>query len=316
MPAVLSAEQPASPIEQCAGYDLARRFAPLPWPIVLVGPTGSGKTILAREIHRLSGRSGQFVKCALPAIPDSLRHSMLAGHVRGAFTGAREAHAGVIEQARGGTLLLDEIDLATPEQQQLLLGPLEDGCVTRLGDCRPRPVDTRFVMATNADLGTLRERGQFRDDLFWRLGLLKIALPRLTERRREIVPLAEMLLRQSLDEVRKAWRAEFSEGAAACLERHNWPGNIRELRGVCQWIVSALDTDRPVELEDLPAYLAGDAPGPGRSARRAGDPAIRAALERHHGNVSEAARELKIGRTMVYRRLGAECSLIRRSFHV
>ncbi|MDH4131815.1 MAG: sigma 54-interacting transcriptional regulator [Gemmatimonadota bacterium] len=286
-----------------AGYDLASRFAPLPWPVMILGPTGSGKSVLARAIHRLSGRAGALVECALPAIPGSLRHSIVAGHTRGAFTDARDDRMGVIEQAQGGTLFLDEIGLATPELQELLLGVLESGWVTRIGDSRRRPVNTRFLFATNTDLDGLRRSGQFREDLYWRLGPFTITLPALVQRREEILPLAVALLGESLREAGKPWAPAFGEPAAARLAAHNWPGNLRELRGVCQWAAMMVDADRPAEMADLPPSLGGPEP-PTQRRRGTRDYAIRVALERTQGNVSQAARELGISRTTVYRRAG------------
>jgi two-component system nitrogen regulation response regulator GlnG len=197
-------------------------------PVLLTGESGTGKEVLARAIHRHSARrEARFLPVFLAALSPGLIESELFGHAKGAFTGAEIARAGFLEQASGGTVLLDELgDIPLPLQVKLLRA-LEQREITRVGEDRPRPVDIRYIAATNKPLRDLVARGEFREDLFYRLSVFHVEVPPLRERREDIRPLAEHFLHR----MSAASRAPgISEAAFLALESRPWYGNIRELR--------------------------------------------------------------------------------------
>ncbi len=222
--------------------------------VLLRGETGSGKEVLAREIHRLSPRAGgPFVRINVPAIPATLLESELFGYETGAFTGAERQKKGLFEIASGGTILLDEIgDLPLPGQVKLLR-VLETKVITRLGGTREIPVDVRVIAATNRDLEKLMAAGEFREDLFYRLNVFTIFIPPLRERREDILPIATHFLGQLAASLGRE-AGGFSENARSALLNYAWPGNLRELKNV---IHRALLLEEGSVLE-----LAGFAPEP------------------------------------------------------
>jgi len=275
----------------------AEDLAPTPFPVLALGPTGSGKTVLARYIHELSGRRGEFVECSLSEMPEPLRHTILAGHARGAFTGAVESSPGLVEVAHGGTLFLDELHLATADLRSYLLQVLERPYSVRLRDTRKRYVDVRFLFATNRDPLELRRNGTWGDDFFFRLGYNYIRLPSLAERRDEILPLAVRFLGRCLAAAGKAWQPRFAPEAEQWLLSHSWPGNLRELMNVCQCAASRLPEDRPIGLGELPRQVAEAvrrlAPDEAEAFR---EEQVDAVLRDVKGNKSAAARRLEISR--------------------
>jgi len=202
--------------------------------LLLLGETGVGKEILAARVHAASPRADKpFLKVNCAALVESLLEAELFGYERGAFTGAVQAKAGLLEAASGGTLFLDEVGEMPLSTQAKLLRVLECGEVVRVGALKPRSVDVRFVSATNRDLREQVALGRFREDLFFRLDGVSVKIPPLRERRSEIVPIATWLLTQAAAaEGRSA--PKLSEAAAARLTAHPWPGNVRELRNVMQ----------------------------------------------------------------------------------
>jgi len=241
-------------------YDLARRLARSAIPILIHGETGSGKELAAAAIHAFSARaSGPFVSVNCAAIPESLAESELFGHARGAFSGAATARAGHLETASGGTLFLDEIGELSPAIQAKLLRALESGELIRVGETAPRTADLRIVAATNRDLRTEVDEGRFRSDLFFRLGAARLELPPLRDRPRDLALLARTILGDACRRLDRPPLA-LSIAAVVALFRHDWPGNIRELRHVIEYAAaSAQDGAREIEIWHLPANLAAAA---------------------------------------------------------
>ncbi len=289
-------------LEQAARFARGRR------PVVLLGETGTGKTVMAERIHQLSGRCGSFVSVPASQLVPNLELGELRGHVRGAFTGAVQDQAGLLETAHGGTLFLDELGDASPTIQLILLQAIEDGTVRRVGESRPRPVDVRFIFATHARLEDLVEEGRFRRDLYHRLGYFKILMPPLAERRDEIALHVEAFLEQEAKVLGLAGPPPLTPELRACLQAAPWPGNIRDLANLCAYLACHSDLDRPIDVCDLPPDFVAPL---GAAFRRRHDASSRArraskALERTGGNVTAAARLLGVSRTHFYRVLKAE----------
>ena len=287
--------------------------------VLLLGETGVGKEVLAGRIHAQSPRVAKpFLKVNCAALVEALLEAELFGYERGAFTGAVQAKVGLLEAADGGTLFLDEVgELPLPTQAKLLR-VLESGEVTRVGGLKPRIVDVRFVSATNRDLRDQVAAGRFREDLFFRLDGISIAIPSLRERPSEIVPLATSLLeRAAADSGRSAPR--ISASAEQSLLAHAWPGNVRELRNVMQrsLLFCAGDVLEPSDLyfESMglkaspsrpPPAPSGNAPSPSGAtgarppevddAREAKRRRVIQTLEQCVGNQTRAAEQLGITR--------------------
>jgi transcriptional regulator with PAS, ATPase and Fis domain len=208
--------------------------APRSTTVLVVGPTGSGKELVARALHGLSPRAAKpFVAVNCAAIPEALLESELFGHARGAFTGAVQAQVGRIPAAHGGTLFLDEVSELPLGMQAKLLRFLEQKEVQRLGMAEPIRVDVRVIAASNVDLAGRAGRGEFREDLFYRLSAFPLELPPLTERRNDIVPLAEHFLACMAAAMNGAC-PRLSGDAVRILEGHPWKGNVRELQHVME----------------------------------------------------------------------------------
>ena len=215
-------------------YRLAQLVAPRSTTVLIVGPTGSGKELVARALHVLSPRAAKpFVAVNCAAIPEALLESELFGHVRGAFTGAVQTQLGRISAAHGGTLFLDEVSELPFSLQAKLLRFLEQKEVQRLGTADVSRVDARVIAASNADLAARTGRGELRDDLFYRLSAFPLELPPLTERRVDIVPLAEHFL-ASISAAMCEPCPHLSGEVVRILEGHPWKGNVRELQHVME----------------------------------------------------------------------------------
>lgn len=228
--------------------ELITRVAHLPSNVLLTGASGTGKEVAARSIHALSGRAAKlFVPVNCGAIPADLLESELFGHVKGAFTGASGAREGLIQYAEGGTLLLDEIGDLPPAMQVKLLRVIEDRRVRPVGSEREIPVDVRFLFATNADLPALVDAGSFRQDLFYRINVLEIALPNLADRSEDVVELAHMFMNELSAQIGVA-SLPIDERMRSYLLGYRWPGNIRELRN---FIERALILGRLPRTEEL-----------------------------------------------------------------
>ncbi|WP_201728122.1 sigma-54-dependent Fis family transcriptional regulator [Acidocella sp. C78] len=285
-----------------AALDMAARAAVRGMPVLIRGATGTGKEVAARYAHRASGRNGRFVAVNCAAIPPDLIAAELFGHVEGAFTGARRGGAnGLAVEADGGTLFLDEIgDLPLPLQAALLRF-LDDFSVRAVGGGAPRLVDVLLLTATNVDLAAAVAAGRFRADLYYRLAIAEITLPALKDRN-DVRPLAAHLLEQI------APGSRLDTAAAARLARHEFPGNIRELRNLLAR--AALGGDKVIGEAAIAALLPAEdggtaASGGGRSVLRdVQAQRIEAALRAAGGNVSRAARALGVSRNTIYRAIG------------
>ena len=276
--------------------------------VLILGETGTGKELVARAIHRHSNRArGPFVAVNCAAIPAELMESELFGHVRGAFTGAVQARAGHFRQADGGTLFLDEIGDMTAAMQAKMLRALQDGKITPVGGSAAHSVNVRIIAATNRDLTELVREEKFREDLFYRLNVLRIELPPLRERGPDILLLAEHFLRKAAPQAPK----KLSAAAAQAMLEYAWPGNVRELENLMRSL--SLTVRGPViERDDLhfeSETTAGDSIHdllqldlPAATARLE-KLLLRKALRQSGGNRAEAARRLGIRRQLLYSKL-------------
>jgi DNA-binding NtrC family response regulator len=239
-----------------AALDLARRVAATRSTLLLTGETGTGKEVLAGLIHRLSPRRDRpLVKVNCAALPETLLESELFGHERGAFTGADRPRIGRFEQASGGTLLLDEVGDMSPATQAKLLRVLQDQEFHRLGGTRILRTDARIVAATHRDLAERVRAGLFREDLLFRLDVIRIELPPLRERGDDVVALAHRFLADLAGQAPRPVRG-FSEAALRRLRAHRWPGNVRELRNAIERAVLTAEGPR-IRAEDLALHGEG-----------------------------------------------------------
>jgi DNA-binding NtrC family response regulator len=234
-------------------FDVVRRVARSSAPVLITGASGTGKEVVARTIHRLSRRSAMpFVAFNCGAISPTLIESELFGHERGSFTGADKKRIGYFEEANGGTLFLDEITEMGSELQVKLLRVLEARTLRRVGSTQELRVDVRLVSATNRDPEEAIKEGKLREDLYYRLNVFPIALPRLSERRDDISVLAEHF-RKQIEEQEREGVTGWDPAALEMLERYDWPGNVRELRNVVHraYVMCEGDTIQPQVIEDL-----------------------------------------------------------------
>jgi two-component system response regulator HydG len=252
-------------------FELVTRVADSTLPVVILGETGAGKSQLARALHAESERaSAPFVSVNCAAIPEPLLESELFGHVRGAFTGANTARAGLFVEANGGTLFLDEIGDMHPVLQAKLLHAIENRKIRALGASRERDVDVRIVTATHRDLRKLVASGTFRGDLLYRLEGVTIEVPPLRQRREDIPLLAEHFLREAKARHPKGTVERFSAAASRVLLEYNWPGNVRELEHAVGRAF-LLCRGREIEPSDLPSVVVAE---PNHSIRDFGETVI------------------------------------------
>jgi len=251
-------------------YAMTRRVAASNASVLLVGETGTGKELIAKAIHGLSPRNtGPFVRVNCGALSESLLESELFGHVRGSFTGAVANRAGRFESAHTGTIFLDEINSTTAKLQVKLLRVLQEREFERVGDTETVHVDTRVIAASNRDLLDEVARGNFREDLYYRLNVVPIELPPLRARREDIPPLVAHFLRL-YGEANGRMVAKIAPEALAALVKWHWPGNVRELQNVVErCVVLALGDELTLDL--LPATLRGEKPSAALLPSRGGD---------------------------------------------
>jgi two-component system, NtrC family, response regulator AtoC len=307
--------------------DMLDKIALTQIPILLLGETGVGKEVIAESIHGKSGRPGApLVKLNCAGLTESVVESELFGHERGAFTGAIQAHEGLFERADDGTLLLDEIGELPARTQAKLLRVLESGELLRVGGSRARKVTVRIIAATHRNLARMVERGEFRQDLYFRLNAVTIEVPPLRERLVEVLPLAELFLERCARTIDRAG-LELDPLAVSALLAHSWPGNVRELRNVIERAAAmssdtviraeslglsgatrSVSDERPYSVRPAPAAspwpLAAQEPGNIRNEVRAFERArIVAALRSTMGNQTQAAKLLGVSRRTLTNKL-------------
>jgi DNA-binding NtrC family response regulator len=292
--------------------ELVRRAAASEGRVLVTGENGTGKELVARALHEGSRRrGGAFVKMNCAAVPAELVESELFGHERGAFTGAVAARKGKFELADGGTLFLDEVGDMPPAMQAKVLRVLQEGEFERVGGQATLKSDARVVAATNKDLQAEVAAGRFREDLYYRLAVVMVAAPPLRERREDVPELAARFLAEACE--RNGRRPmSLAREALLALQAHEWPGNVRELRNVVERL--AILSDGPqLSADDVAAALPGarrpradrlrEGVGFHELVEEAEREIILAALVRHEDNVSEAARELGLERSHLYKKM-------------
>jgi len=287
-------------------HEQIRRAARGKITVLLLGETGVGKEVFARAIHEASNRAaGPFVALDCSALPPTLAEDHLFGHEKGAFSGADREKAGYFEAAHGGTLFLDEVGELLPELQVKFLRVLEESAVVRVGSRTARPVDVRFVAATNRDLVAEAAKGTFRLDLLHRLDSFTIDIPPLRQRQSEIEPLAERFLHR-FSRMLDREKPRITPETLALLKAYQWPGNVRELRNVIERAVTLCQGPALLP-EDLPPKISAPAAPPRTAAKPVGEPQserdrIIAALEACAWNQTQAAARLDMPlRTLVNR---------------
>jgi len=282
------------------------KIAPTDATVLITGENGTGKDVLAREIHAKSLRNGKpMVAVDAGAITETLFESELFGHVKGAFTDAHTDHAGKFEQADGGTLFLDEIGNIPLHLQAKLLRAIQGRNVVRVGGSKAIPVDIRLICATNMDLEALVREGRFREDLYYRINTVHIALPPLRERREDIVPLAQIFLDRFAAKYHRSL-TEIGPEAAEALKAQAWNGNIRELQNCIEKAVILSEgtvlTEKDLQLDK--ARTVAPVSGTLKAISEAEEERlVREAVERSNGNISAAAKMLGISRPTLYAKM-------------
>ncbi|MBP48373.1 MAG: Fis family transcriptional regulator [Myxococcales bacterium] len=320
-------------------FTIVEKIAPTGATVVLEGETGTGKEVVARTIHQFSSRSNNtFIVFDCGAVQQNLIESELFGHEKGSFTGALSARQGLFEMAQGGTIFLDEIGELALDLQPKLLRALEQREIRRVGGNRPIKIDVRVVAATNRDLVAEVEAGRFREDLFYRLSVVRMHLPPLRERREDVPLLVRHILKTGgFNRTDDGQRVKgITTSALESLMRYEWPGNVRELTNVVERACSFAEGEF-IQLEDLPDHIAGVTVSQSRGARQATEPLrptgavvhsdrsfkdakeqwlsrfekeyLETLLNKHSGNLSQAAREASVDRKH-FRRLARKYDLV------
>jgi transcriptional regulator with PAS, ATPase and Fis domain len=293
-------------------FELIEAVADSRTTILMTGPSGTGKSLLARSIHYCSPRHDKpFVEVSCGALPETLLESELFGHTKGAFTGAINEKEGKFLAADDGTIFLDEISTASASMQVKLLRVLQDRQFEPVGSNKTITVDTRVILASNRDLAEEVKQGRFREDLYYRINVVTVNLPPLAERISDVPLLADHFTKQFC-KIHNRQKSGFSDAAMLCLENYQWPGNIRELENVVERAV--LLSKRPlIDIDDLPPAIIHESQeiqkldygkqslkksleGPERAI-------IRAALEANNWSRQDTAKSLDINRTTLYKKM-------------
>lgn len=288
-------------------FEMARKVARHYTNVLVTGPTGAGKELVARALHSLSPVSAQrFAVCNCSALVDTLLESQLFGHIRGSFTGATDTRPGLFEYANGGTVFLDEIGETSLQMQAKLLRVIQNREIQRVGSPEVKKVDLRLIAATNRDLRAEVLGGRFREDLFYRLSSIEIRVPGLSERPEDVPILVQHFLKKYSETYGKAFQG-LTRRAQVVLYHHDWPGNVRELENVISSAAISATADF-IDVSDLPEHLQKPQqravtdenwrPLPLDEVRRAH---IQRVLEMCNGNRVRASQVLGIGRTSLYR---------------
>ena len=282
------------------------KIAPTDATVLITGENGTGKDVLAREIHAHSTRSGKpLVAVDAGAITETLFESELFGHVKGAFTDAHTDHIGKFEQADGGTLFLDEIGNIPPHLQAKLLRAIQNRSIIPVGGTQARPVDIRLICATNMNLEDLVSQGRFREDLYYRINTVHIALPALRERKGDIVLLAERFISEFAAKYHRSISG-IDDRAKAVLEAHRWSGNIRELQN-CMEKAVILSDGNILTTKDISIDSQTSRPERSIDDGRDEETLVKEAMQRCAGNISAAAKMLGISRPTLYAKLKKYC---------
>jgi len=286
-------------------FEAIGKVAPIPATVLITGESGTGKELVARAIHYNSARaSAPFVPINCGGIPEELLESELFGYVKGTFTGATESRAGFFQTADGGTIFLDEISDTSPSMQAKLLRVLQDKEVRMVGARRTQKVDVRILAATNKDLLSLVKTGVFREDLFFRLNVITIAIPPLRQRGNDILLLTHYFAAKFAEELGKPI-PRFSDNALQALRNYYWPGNVRELENVIQRLVVMTDGDF-IEVPDMPSLMRFSVlreTGLNRTLAEVEAEYIRNVLATVDGNKTRAAKILGIDRKTLREKL-------------
>ena len=284
------------------------KIAPTDATVLITGENGTGKDVLAGEIHRMSDRALRPMVCVdAGALTETLFESELFGHVKGAFTDAHTDHTGKFEQADGGTLFLDEIGNIPLHLQAKLLRAIQNRTITRVGDTKAIPIDIRLICATNKNLEEMVRNGKFREDLYYRINTMHLHLPALRQRPDEVIPLAEMFIAKYAEKYRRNVDG-LSPDAEEKLKAHRWSGNIRELQNCIEKAVILSEgyrlTGNDIQLapsrsdEQEKMEMSGE-----ETLEMAEEKTIRAAMNRFGGNLSMVAKSLNISRPTLYAKL-------------
>ncbi|MEZ6318924.1 MAG: sigma-54 dependent transcriptional regulator, partial [Phycisphaerales bacterium] len=301
-------------------YEVIEAVAPSKTTVLMTGESGVGKSLIAGAVHRMSPRAGQpFVELSCGSVPETLLESELFGHVKGAFTGAHADKRGRFLAANGGTIFLDEINSASPAMQLKLLRVLQEKRFEPVGSTETIEADVRVILATNQPLEELVEAGRFRQDLYYRINVVKVELPPLRDRVGDIPTLAEHFLEMHALELGRALTG-FTPGAMDALRRYRYPGNVRELGNIVER-AAVLCRGQTIDVGDLPVHVANpEAPSPLRIASSAPEAAwhgeslvdalreperriIEAALAANEWNRQATAEALGINRTTLYKKM-------------